>query len=99
MDVFQIHEHILRKKIMHAPYTKEDTRYLALGLCGEAGEVANKVMKEWRDGSDLTKEIREEIADVRVFLELLARCYGIEGEALDKEVARKLKIVRKRHGV
>jgi len=99
MNIFRLHERILKKKLLHAPYSVADTRYLALGLCGEAGEIANKVMKEWRDGVDLAKEIREEIADVRVFLELLAKCYGIEGDKLDAEVSRKIKIVIKRHGV
>jgi hypothetical protein len=53
-------------------YSSTDERFLALGLCGEVGELANMIKKRWRDGVDLTEEIRDEIADIRVYLELNA---------------------------
>lgn len=74
-------------------YSSTDERFLALALCGEAGELANMIKKRWRDGADLTAEIREEIADIRVYLELLAKVFGIEGDKLDAEVETKLKKV------
>jgi NTP pyrophosphatase (non-canonical NTP hydrolase) len=88
MNIFTLHEKLT--KGLFPPYASEDERFLALALCGEAGELANMIKKRWRDGVDLKEEIRDEIADVRVYLELLARCFGIEGEALDHRVENKL---------
>jgi NTP pyrophosphatase (non-canonical NTP hydrolase) len=70
-------------------WSSTNVHFLALALCGEAGELANFIKKEWRDGVDHTEAIRDEIADVRVYLELLARCFGIEGSKLDDQVESK----------
>jgi len=78
-------------------YSSEDERFLALALCGEAGELANNIKKRWRDGANLHKEVCDEIADCRMYLELLAKCFGIEGEKLDKQVEQKLLKVVKKH--
>jgi NTP pyrophosphatase (non-canonical NTP hydrolase) len=74
-----------------------DPFFLTLALCGEVGELANLVKKDWRDlvlkpGQlpSREEEIRDEIADIRVYLELVARCYGIAGKELDARVKRKL---------
>lgn len=73
-----------------------DTHFLGLALCGEAGELGNLIKKEWRDGVDLTEQIRDELADVRIYLELTALLYGIPGDLLDDQVAKKLdKIVQR----
>ena len=61
--------------------------YPALGLAGEAGEVAEKVKKMWRnhstmDGSDLTAEQRDaivkEIGDVLWYAAALAKEIGVK---------------------
>ena len=70
---------------------------MALAICGETGELANMVKKRWRDDADLTEEIRDEIADIRVYLELLAKCFGIEGDKLDQRVESKLLKVVEKH--
>jgi NTP pyrophosphatase (non-canonical NTP hydrolase) len=95
MDLYELHERMTGH--LFPAYSNKDERFLALALCGEAGELANMIKKRWRDGADLTEEIRDEIADVRVYLELLAKCFGIEGAKLDRRVQEKLAIVAENH--
>ncbi len=65
----------------------EVTHYLALAICGEAGELANLIKKGWR-GDDVSPDaIRDELADIRIYLEHLASHLGID---LDKACSRKL---------
>lgn len=97
MNLFELHERITAG--LFPAYSNTDERFLALALCGEAGELANLIKKRWRDDAWLVDEIREEICDVRVYLELLAKCFDIEGEKLDKAVEEKLKKVAKKFGV
>jgi NTP pyrophosphatase (non-canonical NTP hydrolase) len=94
-DIFKLHAQMTGH--LFPAFSSEDERFLALALCGEAGELANLIKKRWRDGAYLADEIREELADIRVYLELLARCFGIEGEKLDREVEKKLVKVAARH--
>jgi len=95
MDIYSLHEQMT--KHLFPPFSSEDERFLALALCGEAGELANMVKKRWRDGADLSEEIRDELADIRVYLELLAHRFGISGEALNRRVEHKLRKVVEKH--
>src|SRR5882762_5969720 len=95
MDIFALHEKMTGH--LFPAYSNTDERFLALALCGEAGELANYIKKRWRDGADLTEEIRDEIADIRVYLELLAKCFDIEGAKLDQRVQSKLLKVIEKH--
>lgn len=95
MDIYELHEKMT--KGLFPPYASEDERFLTLALCGEVGELANMIKKRWRDGVDLTAEIREEIADIRIYLELLANCFNISGSLLDDEVEAKLHKVVEKH--
>jgi NTP pyrophosphatase (non-canonical NTP hydrolase) len=95
MNLFQLHEKITEG--LFPAYLKDDQRFLALAICGEAGELANMVKKEWRDGVDLREEIKEEICDIRVYLELLAKCFDMEGPKLDEAVLKKLEKVVEKH--
>jgi NTP pyrophosphatase (non-canonical NTP hydrolase) len=95
MNLYELHERMT--KHLFPAYSSTDERFLALALCGEAGELANMIKKRWRDDADLVEEIRDEIADIRVYLELLAKCFGVEGEKLDQRVEVKLLKVVEKH--
>ena len=95
MDILELHEKMTGH--LFPAYSNHNERFLALALCGEAGELANMIKKRWRDGADLTEEIRDEIADIRVYLELMARCFSIEGVKLDEQVQSKLAKVVEKH--
>lgn len=95
MNIYALHEKMTGH--LFPAYSNSDERFLALALCGEAGELANMVKKRWRDSADLSEEIKDEIADIRVYLELLAKCFGIEGEKLDQRVEQKLAKVVEKH--
>lgn len=97
MNLYDLHKQMT--KHLFPAWSSTDERFLALGLCGEAGELANMIKKRWRDGVDLTEDIKDEIADVRVYLELLAKCFDIEGSKLDERVQQKLAKVAVKHGL
>lgn len=97
MNIYELHEKMTGN--LFPAYSNTDERFLALALCGEAGELANMIKKRWRDNADLSNEIRDEIADIRVYLELIAKCFGIEGEKLDRQVEAKLLKVVAKHKV
>lgn len=74
------------------PYGVADSRFLALALGGEVGELQNLIKKEWRGSRGRTdrkfmREVAEEMADVRIYLELLANCFGVD---LDAECNKKI---------
>lgn len=95
--ILSIHSELTKK--LFPMFSSEDERFLTLALCGEVGELANMVKKRWRDGVDLQEEIRDELADIRVYLELLAFQFNIDGKALDQRVEQKLRKVAAKHGV
>jgi len=97
MNLYELHEKMTGH--LFPAYSSTDERFLALALCGETGELANYIKKRWRDGADFKEEIRDEIADIRVYLELLAKCFDIEGEKLDQRVKQKLLKVVEKHKV
>jgi NTP pyrophosphatase (non-canonical NTP hydrolase) len=62
------------------PDNHEDRiRFLTLALCGEAGELANIVKKDWRgDSGDREEALKEEMADVGNYLFFLAKELGMD---------------------
>ncbi len=51
--------------------------HYALGMCGEAGEVANVVKKALRKGETTSDGLADELADVFIYLLLLADEAGV----------------------
>lgn len=76
--------------------------YPALGLTGEAGEVADKVKKIIRDGTELTPELRLEIAkevgDVLWYIAAISRDLGYDMQTIAMMNIQKLNS-RKARGV
>lgn len=76
--------------------------YPALGLTGEAGEVADKVKKIIRDGTELTPELRLEIAkevgDVLWYIAAISRDLGYDMQSIAMMNIQKLNS-RKARGV
>jgi NTP pyrophosphatase (non-canonical NTP hydrolase) len=82
------------------PESVSRTTYCALGLAGEAGEVANEAKKLWRDdGGQTTPEraakIAIELGDVLWYLARLADELGYSLEAIARQNLDKLTA---RHG-
>jgi NTP pyrophosphatase (non-canonical NTP hydrolase) len=77
------------------PNAGDNIVYPALGLCGEAGETAEKVKKAMRDdGGTLTEERREAIAaelgDVLWYAAQVATEAGLDLEAIAEANLEKL---------
>lgn len=79
-----------------AVYPKEiGLLYCALGVCGEAGEIAEKIKKIYRDKKGLITEsdslaIRKEIGDVMWYVTALANEFGFTLEEIMEENYNKL---------
>jgi len=85
------------------PDAGENLLYPTLGLCGEAGEVAEKVKKMIRDdGGVLSEERRaalaKELGDVLWYVAQLATEAGLELDAVARENLDKL-LSRQRRSV
>lgn len=63
------------------PTYKEQLSYTALGLAGEAGEVAEKIKKYLRDGKLNTTDVLAELGDVQYYL---AQCADVLGYSLEE---------------
>lgn len=86
---FNTYQKTIRKTAIY-PHQGDNLAYPALGLTGEAGEVADKVKKFIRDAggklsADRKEEMIKELGDVLWYLAALASELGV---TLD-EVARK----------
>ena len=83
------------KAIKEAFYEKDDIVYNALGITGEAGEIADHVKKMLRDdGGILTKERREilkkELGDVLWYVANMARRLGVTLDEVGKANINKI---------
>ena len=70
----RLHRWLVQRSASYHPYSPRDAEMLALALVGEAGEVAQEFYKRTRDGRDndnFRAQVRQELADVRIYLALL----------------------------
>ena len=79
-----------------AAYGNDPAVYYTLGVCGEAGEMANAIVKSLRNGQDrgkILEAVRSELPDVIIYSYVLAYVLDID---LSKLVNEKVEIVVKR---
>jgi len=89
--------------IKEAFYEKDDLVYNALGITGEAGEIADSIKKMFRDdGGKLTEERREslkkELGDVLWYISNMAKKLNISLDDVAKTNIKKIRD-RKARGV
>lgn len=71
----------------------DNVRFLSLALCGEAGELANIVKKQWRGDGKLGGAALDEVADVVVYAAILYSALGgdpMHRDGLCANINRKL---------
>ncbi len=87
--------------IKTAIYPKEQGMiYTALGLCGEAGEVAEKIKKYIRDGGNinlLQNDIKKELGDVLWYVANLANEFDLSLDSIAKKNLEKLNSRKERN--
>lgn len=88
---------VAASRTMQYPSVGFNMVYPALGLVGEAGEVAEKIKKIWRnkgriylDGSDEILSLRDELGDVLWYISALATEIGFPLENIAKRNIEKL---------
>lgn len=94
-EVWEIHLRAIKKSGIR-PGTDEDTRFLALALSGEVGELNNIIKKAWRGDfaiEEMIGDIELELADIQIYLELLTRSMRLD---LTDAVHAKLPEIRKK---
>lgn len=97
-SVLQSHKVLCAIKEMDedAAYGQDPTMYYSLGVCGEAGEMANKIIKALRNGNDpdaAKRAVISELPDVIIYSAVLAHVLGIN---LTKLVNDKVTIIMER---
>jgi NTP pyrophosphatase (non-canonical NTP hydrolase) len=90
-----IHERFLKLARAKGNLTSETEiiHFLALAICGEAGELANLIKKMWRGDTVDRQQIRDEIADIRIYLEHITRHLHVD---LDGACESKLDVLAER---
>lgn len=74
-------------------FHKEIELYHTLGLCGEAGELANLINKSIRNDKPVdVKKVIEELGDILWYWFTICEIYQLEPDEVAKENVRKLAI-------
>ncbi len=94
-SILRSHKAICKVKQMDekAAYGNDPAIYYTLGICGEAGEMANAIVKSQRNGADAQKvlaAVKSELPDVVIYSYILAHVLDID---LSNLVNEKVEIV------
>ena len=97
-SIIRSHKAICEAKQMDekAAYGNDPALYYTLGICGEAGEMANALVKAQRNGFDKKKALEavmSELPDVVIYSYVLAYVLSID---LSKLVNEKVEVVIRR---
>ncbi len=97
-SIIRSHKAICQVKQMDekAAYGNDPAMYYTLGICGEAGEMANAIVKSQRNGADKEKilaAVMSELPDVVIYAYVLAYVLDID---LSKLVNEKVEVVIRR---
>ena len=98
-NIIKSHKALCKAKQMgeKEAYGNDPAVYYTLGVCGEAGEMANKIVKAMRNKDGRTEKVlaavRSELPDVIIYSHVLAHVLDID---LSKDVNEKVAIVVKR---
>ncbi len=97
-SIIRSHKAICQVKQMDekAAYGNDPAMYYTLGICGEAGEMANAIVKSQRNGADQKKilaAVMSELPDVVIYAYVLAYVLDID---LSKLVNDKVEVVIQR---
>lgn len=93
----KLYQGLARDTAIYSKGSKErDIDYVVLGLCGESGEVANKVKKISRDDnneitSKIRQEIKKELGDVLWYLSNVAYEFDLLLDDIAEDNIKKLK--------
>lgn len=98
---FKEYQKISRRTAIY-PNAGENFIYPVLGLCGEAGEVAEKIKKILRDDGGVVseekkEELKKELGDVLWYISQLATELGVSLEDIAQANLKKL-LSRKKRG-
>jgi hypothetical protein len=82
IDLYDAH----RKMTAHLfpTFSSEDERFLSLALCGEVGELIEMYVS---GDTYALADTHDALASIRIYLELLAKCFAIEGDKLMVEAS------------
>ena len=89
IETFNTYQRLAKETANYPP--EHETWYLALGLTGEAGEVANKIKKQIRDGANNRDAVIEELGDVLWYVAMLARSLNVDLSIIATENINKLR--------
>lgn len=97
-SIIRSHKAICEAKRMDekAAYGNDPALYYTLGICGEAGEMANALVKAQRNGYDREKAleaVKSELPDVVIYSHVLAHVLDID---LSNLVNEKVEVVIRR---